>query len=447
MSGFLIATVFAVGLLLVLTAKPAHAATFFVNTTGDEPDSDPGDGLCRIQSPFAQDPFCSLRAAIEEANATAEADTINFGIPTPGPHTIAPTSELPEIVTPMTIDGYSESSAESTPARPNTATDGSTNAVLRIALSGANAGLSSGLKINSGSNVVVKGLAINRWQLAGIWVVGGNGHRIEGNFLGTDPYGTPNIGNGGGAVVGGTGNTVGGTTTSPDKRNLISGNGAGVYHVGSNNKIEGNLIGTDKTGTGSLGNTDVGVKMIPLDGTTSPVVNNTVMGNIIAFNRHDGVMVLEDTSTGNRILGNSIFSNGAPGNLALGITLGNETPTPNDRKDPDTGANRLQNYPQQLSATKNADGTMTISGLMDSRPRKTFTLQFFSNPEADPSGFGEGKTFIGETTVKTNRKGKRPFSFTFTPAQTVTAGQKITATATNNSTGDTSEFSAAVSVS
>jgi hypothetical protein len=46
--------------------------------------------------------------------------------------------------------------------------------------------------------------------------------------------------------------------------------------------------------------------------------------------------------------------------------------------------------------------------------------------------------------VKTNRKGKR--SFTFTVDQDL-SGQVITATATNVLTGDTSEFSKAVAAS
>ena len=76
---------------------------------------------------------------------------------------------------------------------------------------------------------------------------------------------------------------------------------------------------------------------------------------------------------------------------------------------------------------------------LEKKRRKTFTLQFFSSPSADQSGFGEGKTFLDQKTVRTNRKGKA--SFTFTMA--VSAGQFVTATATRNSTGDTSEFSAA----
>jgi len=53
---------------------PAHAATFDVDTPFDGVDSDPGDGVC--DSVVAEG--CSLRAAIQEANALLGPDTINL---------------------------------------------------------------------------------------------------------------------------------------------------------------------------------------------------------------------------------------------------------------------------------------------------------------------------------------------------------------------------------
>ena len=58
----------------------------------------------------------SLREAILSANASAEADTINFAIPTSDPNrnpttgvcTISPTTPLPGIIDTVTIDGYSQ---------------------------------------------------------------------------------------------------------------------------------------------------------------------------------------------------------------------------------------------------------------------------------------------------------------------------------------------------
>ncbi len=121
--------------------------------------------------------------------------------------------------------------------------------------------------------------------------------------------------------------------------------------------------------------------------------------------------------------------------------------TPNDDKDPDTGANRLQNYPDLTSAHIFDDpfggDTTTIVGDLNSTPstrkkKRTFIIQFFANFSTDPN---EGKTFLGQIQVRTDRLGNvSDFGFS---TQQVKEGDYITATATNKATGDTSEFSAA----
>lgn len=56
-------------------APSAHAATFTVNLTDDSHEADPGDGVCNAVG--SKPPGCSIRAAIEEANAFAGRDRIN----------------------------------------------------------------------------------------------------------------------------------------------------------------------------------------------------------------------------------------------------------------------------------------------------------------------------------------------------------------------------------
>src|SRR5215218_3614824 len=74
---------------LMLAAQPAHAATTFtVNDTRDSPDaSSTAGGTCDIDV-FNDGNQCTLRAAIQQANATSGADTINFAIPGTGVQTI-----------------------------------------------------------------------------------------------------------------------------------------------------------------------------------------------------------------------------------------------------------------------------------------------------------------------------------------------------------------------
>jgi CSLREA domain-containing protein len=66
----LIAAMFVLALLP--SPRPAYAATFVVDNVQDFRDGAPGDGICG-----GGPGFCSLRAAIQEANATSAQDTIN----------------------------------------------------------------------------------------------------------------------------------------------------------------------------------------------------------------------------------------------------------------------------------------------------------------------------------------------------------------------------------
>ena len=164
------------------------------------------------------------------------------------------------------------------------------------------------------------------------------------------------------------------------------------------NLVQGNFIGTDVTGKSGLANRG-GIRILV------GAVNNTIggtqtgAGNTIAFNGFDGVEVTTDT--GNAILRNSIFANDF-----LGIDVGPNGVTLNDPGDGDTGGNNLQNFPVLTSAASDS-GSTTIGGTLNSTPSSTFTIELFSNTAADASGFGEGETFLGATTVTTDAGGKQ----------------------------------------
>jgi parallel beta-helix repeat protein len=259
---------------------------------------------------------------------------------------------------------------------------------------------------------------------------------VEGNFIGTDASGTTDPSEPGTTlrgvyvVEGGTKKTIGGT--SPAARNVISGAAFGVFLDGSGNTVVGNYIGTTKDGTGALGNDAVGVVIYGGNNVVGGAAPGAAPGtaNVIAFNKSSGVVVQRSSSsTGNRIRNNSIHSNGR-----LGIDLSGDGVTLNDPKDPDTGSNNLQNYPQLSSAVgSNANGTVTIRGELDSTPGRTFLIEIFSSPEADPSGFGEGKTLIDSfrLTIPNDSGGAIPFTRTDQPEQAVSPGDSITATATD----------------
>jgi CSLREA domain-containing protein len=403
---------------------------FTVNSANDV-----DDGTC-------DGAHCSLREAINAANSNGGAtDTIAFNIPGAGPHTIQPTSALPTIIDAVIIDGYTQSGAS-----PNTSFLGQpNNAVLKIELSGASAGANAhGLYITADNNTV-KGLVINRFSRAGISIFS-NSNEVSGNFIGTDIAGTSPAANcaldssgncGGveilGTVGGGSNNSIGGTV--PQDSNIISGNEAfGVTIQGNTafgNLVQFNFIGTQKDGTSPLGNMGEGVYI------AASSRANIVESNTIAHNMFSGVRIVDTGTTGNHVLNNSIFSN-----TGLGIDLVPIGVTANDFGDGDTGPNNLQNFPVLTSVTTNS--STTIQGTLNSTANTTFTLQFFSNTACDSSGYGEGQTFLGTTIVTTNASGNATINVTFTT--TVPAGQFITATATNDTTDDTSEFSQCIAV-
>lgn len=299
--------------LLLLSAR-ADAATFTVNSTGDASDGNPGNGICDGGG------FCTLRAAIEEANALNSVDLIAFNIPVGGVQTIAPLSPLPIITAPLTIDGFTQPGAT-----PNTnPTTQGINAVLMIELNGANAGANAdGLRILAG-NSIVRGLVINRFSDDGISVNDGDGNLIAGNFIGTDATGTIDLGNGGdGFATDSTllsilshNNTIGGLT--PDARNIISGNtGNGVnFFFSDNDRVQGNLIGLAADGVTDLGNNEIGV----ISNFGSTTIGGSVLAarNIISGNRTEGVILQSGGGTLVNIVRGNYLGTDVTGTLDVG---------------------------------------------------------------------------------------------------------------------------------
>lgn len=277
---------------------------------------------------------------------------------------------------------------------------------------------------------------------------------IQGNYIGTTVDGLgkyPNQrGPGGISLLNSTGTVI--------RDNLISGLLAiGVNHYQgqrfgssiamqgstSGSIIQGNLIGTDKTGLAPIETrTGIVTAFWPGDGSAS---NNTIggtspgQGNTIAFTELDGVRVFVNTM-GIRISGNSIHDNGRLG-IDLLNDIGEAGVSLNDAGDADGGGNGQQNFPV-IAAAQASGSSVHITGSLDSTPSTAFSVEFFSNAACDPTGFGEGQTFLGSTTVTTNGAGHADIDVTLVAS--VPAGSFVTSTATKALTGDTSEFSACV---
>ena len=288
------------------------------------------------------------------------------------------------------------------------------------------------------------GNVISGNKRSGIFLIG-TAHRntIQGNYIGTDATGTADLGNLEDGIllrdaaslgVGGpVGNTIGGK--APAAGNVISGNdGNGVNVSGAttiDNAIQGNRIGAGATnaprknnGHGILLDNGAAGNLVGDDDTPG---NLAPGGNVIAHNGGHGVVVVNGTL--NPIRRNSIFLN-----TRRGIDLGNDSFTVNDFGDADAGANNLQDCPV-VTDVAFGPGIKTIEWTLNSAPGTDFIIDIFSNSEPDPSGFGEGGTYLRSVNVRTNASGNAIFIEAFDLTD-----RYVSATATD-SDGNTSEFS------
>ena len=347
---------------------------------------------------------------------------INFAIPGSGvqtldlsqyyDHTLPPTN-TPVAGNNITINGYSQSGASA-----NDLAVGD-DAVILIQLDDSFQ--------FTGSHVTIEGMSLP--QIVNVSASTAN-DTFQGNFIGVKADGETSWETNGSEVGLGVAdnNTIGGTT--PAARNVIADDagsnnnlvgGDGIEIDGSGNTIEGNYIGTDKSGTSAIGNGGAGLAIYANSGDPVPT-DNVIENNVIAFNDSNltedypeaGVVVQEGTGT--QILGNSIFAN------SNGIDLIG-------------GANNNQAAPTLTTVTASAvTGVVpgAVAGAM-------YTIQLFTNTGPDPKGHIEGQTLLSSSTVPLGTGGTFSISVSAMPSGTVSA----TATDAN---GNTSEFGVLVAI-
>ena len=164
----------------------------------------------------------------------------------------------------------------------------------------------------SGANATIRSLAIRNSLADGIEIVGASatGNTIAGCFIGLDPTGTiaaPNNYSGIAIANGAHGNVIGGSSAGAG--NVISGNGDGITisDAGTNqNRVEGNYIGLDATGTFPVPNEGTGVTIF--NGAQQNNIGSTAPGasNAISGNGEDGVVIIDENTSGNVVAGNLI---------------------------------------------------------------------------------------------------------------------------------------------
>ena len=329
---------------------------------------------------------------------------------------------------------------------------------------------------------------------------------IENNRIGTNALGTAAVGNSTGGIrlftinaFPITGCYIGGSALN--QGNLISGNTSGIIlETGADGtQIQGNKIGTNAAGTGSVGNTQYGIVVkaknigiglanIPLsaniiggNGATGILIsdfasNVDIFNNYIGTNANDAVLA----NNGDGILATGCASNirvgadasiiGAANTIAHnasgGVSLWDISPCLSiPPASVNVAVRRNSIYSNGslgieligtfgVTANDTGDGDNGPNGLqnypillkasptqlygtLNSKPNQTYTADFFQTPSCHAFGNGEGKTLLGSATLTTNASGNAIYNLTGFP---IAVGQVITATATDSS-GNTSEFS------
>lgn len=278
---------------------------------------------------------------------------------------------------------------------------------------------------------------------AGVEVFLGGGNEISSNLIGTSADGLSAIPNFYGVVLGSSSGNLVGRSTGPSffrgGGNVISGNtgAAMVVKDDSGDLISGNVVGRTGDGSAPLGNVDG----FQLGDDANLTVGTEKDPNVIADNVFWGIEVY-GSSAGVRISANSIYDNGLDPSHpldAIGIDLNRDGVTTNDPGDSDTGPNGLQNFPV-ITSVSHQGGQVVVVGTLNSRPFGTYRLEFFANSACDPSGYGQGETYLGAKTAVADPFGNLTFSVHF-PLNPSAPTPIVTATATDQS-GNTSEFSA-----
>jgi hypothetical protein len=378
----------------------------------------------------------TLRDAILEANGnpSPQGSAITFAMNL----TITPATALPALTRTTSIDGSGHT----------------------VVIDGAAQGSGDDLTVDAPGSAI-RGLTIVDAPGNGVTlgpgsdgsVVGGVSSGTAIDFIGTTSGGAvkPN-GGWGVAVTGGSGSVIG-DLSNAQFANVIQNNRQGGVLIRS--PASGDAVVNSIIGGSGLGNGGPGVEISGSSANQVGGVPVTAAASLISFNTGDGVTVTGSGAAANQITANIIEGNGGAGvnlggagdgnsltknmifnNAGLGITLlGTTTPKPNAPSNPGPAPNQSQNYPVITGVDTS---TNTISGTLHSIPATAFGIDLFlTGASCDPSGFGQGSSYLGSTTVSTNSAGDGSFSFV---SATPLTGQTVTATATDSS-GNSSEFS------
>ena len=331
---------------LSLLAVPSHAATFTVNTTADTADAVPGDGICADSGGA-----CSLRAAVQEANALAGPDTIQLAAATyvltgAAGDDLAVSGDL-DITGDLTLTGAGTAS---------TIIDGGgVDRVLDIDPSGVGVSVTvANLTVRGGGNaagqpsqagggirnrgtlslnnvtLTTNSSGINGGGLLNFGTLTLTNTTVSANTAGTD---------GGGIYNSGSGTlTITASTLSGNTANGIGRNGGGIFNAGAaaltNVTVSGNSANSggggvyNSGGTATLVNVTLGDNTATLGGGISNPAGTVTLTNTLVANSTGGNCNGAITSSGNNLDSGSTCAFAGAGDLSnqdplLGVLANN----------------------------------------------------------------------------------------------------------------------------
>ncbi len=287
--------------LTLAAGSLAAQTTFTINSLGDSPAIDPGDGVCSTGDLLVAPPpiilECTLRAAIEEANASSGPVTIDIaqGIElTAGSISIIDVgSALPFLTTQVTIAG-------------DTHPEWSHEDASHLYIRGPGTGTSSGLRFAAGAaGSTVRNVGVAGFGANGILISGGDNYTIDSNVLGGvwTPNASAYIGNGSDGI------DIRNSSSNQISNNVIAANqsnGVRLRDGSGTNVFQDNKIGLVR-GTGSEvfrpehGNGGHGILIASSAGTGNSI--GFFSGNTIANNESSGIRIDADEQL---VLGNRI---------------------------------------------------------------------------------------------------------------------------------------------
>ncbi|MBN1536675.1 MAG: hypothetical protein JW908_08090 [Anaerolineales bacterium] len=288
-----------ISLLCLMNFSPTRAATTFtVNLATDVSDAAPGNGHCDSDMVTVGDQ-CTFRAAIQESNALAGIDTINFRIGQSSgvPRTIYIQSKLPAITEDVEIDGDNQTGGGA------------------VALNGNSAGVNvEGLIFEAGDSVL-HNLMVYHFDSAGVVISGTATISMTASMV----YGGGNAG----IKIYTSNNHIGGS--SPGDRNYIYDNDhGGIYAAGVSGELHGiiiknNYIGLDKNGNTALPNGDEGIYFSNVADST---IGEAGIGNVIAGNNNYNNNGIEFYQSDRNFISGNLIGTDASGSTASGFSNG-----------------------------------------------------------------------------------------------------------------------------